>query len=148
MSYSASDIANYFVWLANEHEEYGENITNLKLQKLVYYAQGFSLAWNNKPLFADPIVAWMHGPVVINLYGKFKHLGAGAIPTPEDFSPEAIDPDTRQLLKKVYDVYGQFSAWGLRNLTHDEAPWKDTDLNAEIPLRTMHDFFTTHLTDG
>ncbi len=44
-STTVKDVANYFIWRANADEEFGENITNLKLQKLVYYAQGFHLAW-------------------------------------------------------------------------------------------------------
>lgn len=145
--YNASDIANYFIWRANTDEEFGDNISNLKLQKLIYYAQGFSLAWHQRPLFNEPIEAWAHGPVVHPLYQQYRQYGAGAIPTPEGFNPEIIDPETRDLLEEVYSVYGQYSAWGLRNLTHEEPPWKDTPQSEVIPLEKMATFFATQLTD-
>ena len=82
MTYAVSDIANYFIWRANSDEEFGDNITNLKLQKLVYYAQGFHLAWYDKPLFHEPIDAWTHGPVVRTLYAQYQSRGANPLPTP------------------------------------------------------------------
>lgn len=148
MAYTASDIADFFIWRANTGEEFGENISNLKLQKLVYYAQGFSLALNGRPLFHDAIEAWAHGPVVRTLYFKHREHGAGAIPTPEDFSVETMDQETLDLLEEVYSVYGQYSAWALRNMTHDEFPWKNTPMNGVIPQEQMRMFFQTQLTDG
>lgn len=148
MVYNASDIANYFIWCANTGEEFGENISNLKLQKLVYYAQGFSLALNGRPLFHDAIEAWAHGPVVRSLYYKYREYGADALPTPEDFSVETIDQETRDLLEEVYSVYGQYSAWALRNLTHDEPPWQETRQNGVISLEKMQAFFQTQLADA
>ncbi|MDP9363220.1 MAG: DUF4065 domain-containing protein [Chloroflexota bacterium] len=148
MPSTAADVANYFIWRANADEEYGENITNLKLQKLVYYAQGFHLAWYGEPLFPEPIEAWAHGPVVRPLYFEYQRHGANPLQTPEGFDPGTIDERTRQLLEEVYQVYGQYSAWALRNLTHEEAPWKDTPRNAAIPHEAMRTFFADQLTVG
>ena len=106
--YSANQIANYFLSLTDE--EVGDVMTNLNLQKLLYYAQGFHLAIHERPLFSEPIEAWMHGPVVPETYHLYSQHGAMPIPYPEDFEPSAIDEDTRELLDEVYDVYGQFSA--------------------------------------
>ncbi len=145
---AAEDVANYFIWRANADEEFGDNITNLKLQKLVYYAQGFHLAWHGAPLFPEPIEAWAHGPVVRPLYFKYQEFGANAIPTPEGFDPASIDEKTQGLLEEVYQVYGQYSAWGLRNLTHEEAPWKDTPRNEAIPIEAMRRYFADSLTLG
>ena len=72
------DVADYF--LAQCDEDSGDIISNLKLQKLVYYAQGFSLAFFGEALFSEPIEAWMHGPVVPALYRKYSHYGNGALP--------------------------------------------------------------------
>lgn len=146
--YTVLDIAHYFIWRANSDEEFGENITNLKLQKLLYYAQGFSLVWNEAPLFEEPIEAWAHGPVVRSLYSTYSTSAAKPLPTPREFDPGTIDPQTRELLEEVYQVYGQFSAWGLRNLTHDEAPWKDTPRNQVIPKEAMKRYFADNLTRG
>ena len=147
MIYTVDQIADYFIWRANNDEEFGDNITNLKLQKLVYYAQGFSLALNGRVLFNEDIRAWAHGPVVPVLYSRFKDQRATPLATPEDFLPKSIDSDTRELLEEVYSVYGQYSAWGLRNLTHEERPWRDTATNGIISVEKMKAFFSTQLTD-
>jgi uncharacterized phage-associated protein len=60
--YSAFDIAQYFLWKAQESNQ--ELLSNMKLQKLVYYAQGLHLALNDAPLFKGKIEAWTYGPVV------------------------------------------------------------------------------------
>ena len=65
---TAERVADYIIRSAHES---GELITNLKLQKLVYYAQAWHLALFDEPLFDDPIEAWVHGPVVSSLYSKF-----------------------------------------------------------------------------
>jgi uncharacterized phage-associated protein len=145
---TGSEIAKYFIWRANADEEFGENITNLKLQKLVYYAQGFHLAWYGAPLFDEPIEVWAHGPVVRSLYFKYQPYGANAIPTPEGFDPALLDERTRKLLEEVYEVYGQYSAWGPRNLTHEEPPWKDTPRDGVIPVEAMQRYFESALTSG
>lgn len=145
MPYSAQTIANFLIWRANSDEELGENISNLKLQKLLYYAQGFHLAIKGAPLFTDPIVAWRHGPVVRSIYSKYRGSGAAALPTPDDFDPEAIDSEAQAVIEEAYGVYGQYSAWGLRNLTHEEAPWRDTPADQEIPLEAMRRYFAENL---
>ena len=67
---SAVDVARYF--LAQSDDDAGDIISNLKLQKLLYYAQGVTLALTGKPLFSDPIEAWQHGPVVPSVYRLYK----------------------------------------------------------------------------
>lgn len=146
MAYPVTDIANYFIWRVNDDLASGDNITHLKVQKLVYYAQGFHLAWYGEPLFAEPILAWEHGPVVRKLYDAYREFGSSPLRTPDEFSPERLDSHVVELLEEVFRVYGQFSAWGLRNLTHDEAPWKDTPRNEEIAHGLMRDYFSSELT--
>src|SRR5438309_2092560 len=96
MGYSAQTIANYLIWRANSDEDLGENITNLKLQKLLYYVQGFHLAMNGAPLFNEDIRAWDHGPVVPQVYRKYREYGAAALPTPENFDPTVVDGDAQE----------------------------------------------------
>jgi uncharacterized phage-associated protein len=119
----AMDVANYFLSLVDE--EVGDSLTNLKLQKLVYYAQGFSLVIQGRPLFEETIEAWEHGPVVPSLYRHFKRFQANSIPRPVDFDPGCFDAAEQDLLNEVFKVYGQFSASKLRNMTHEEPPWAD-----------------------
>jgi uncharacterized phage-associated protein len=107
-------------------EEAGDSLSNLKLQKLVYYAQGCHLALFGKPLIEEPIEAWEHGPVVPALYRKFKMHAATPIPRPKNGIDKAkYTKKVRELLDEVFQVYGQFSASKLRNMTHAEPPWVD-----------------------
>lgn len=121
----ALDVANYFLSLVNEDS--GDTISNLKLQKLLYYAQGYHLAVFDKPLFPDRIMAWQHGPVVPNVYHHFKEYGNEAIPKPS-LDLRDFNKKTRDFLAEVYRVIGQFSAWKLRNMTHAEPPWVEASV--------------------
>jgi uncharacterized phage-associated protein len=118
---SASDVALYFLSLTDEDE--GDFISNLKLQKLLYYAQGIHLAMYDTPLFDEPIEAWAHGPVVRKVYAEYAEFAGDPIPPPDRLAP--LDSETEDFLKEVYSVFGQYSAWKLREMTHDEAPWRD-----------------------
>ena len=141
---SCHDVAKYFLSLSDE--DAGDLISNLKLQKLVYYAQGFHLALYDEPLFEESIEAWTHGPVVPALYHAYKDFGANAIPRPSDLDFSVYDDRTKELLDEVYQVYGQFSAWKLRNMTHDEPPWKTANFSGcTIVPSSMQEFFKTQL---
>ncbi len=143
---SAQDIADYF--LSNIDEESGDNVSNLKLQKLLYYAQGFHLALFGKPLFEEAILAWQHGPVVPEIYHRFKHYAANALPPPEKFDRSKYAPAISELLDEILSVYGQYSALKLRSMTHEEPPWSQTAINHRIPDHAMRDFFKTLVVDG
>ena len=142
------DVASYF--LAQSNEESGDLLSNMKLQKLVYYAQGLYLAAYDSPLFLEEIQAWTHGPVVLDLYYRFKDFGAGAIPVPDCLDFEIFDEPAREMLDDVYRVYGQFSAWKLRELTHGEPPWVEGNDNGPYTV-ISHDalrrYFKTQLLD-
>lgn len=141
---SCYDVANFF--LAQANEEIGDLISNLKLQKLTYYAQGFFLAINNEPLFPEEIEAWTHGPVVPELYHHYKEHKSNAIPSPTDLDFSVYDQNTQDFLNEIYSVFGQFSAWKLRNMTHDEPPWRDVAEEAGvISHAAMKKYFLTQL---
>ncbi len=120
-SYTPLQIANWF--LANIGREAGDLITHLKLQKLVYYAQAWSLAGRGKPLFQEDFQAWAHGPVVPSLFRAFRDHGMAPIPAPG--SVPRLDEETVELLAEVLDVYGEHSAKKLEQLTHRERPWRE-----------------------
>ncbi len=136
---TAQTVANAFLKLSQP--ELGDYMTNLKLQKLVYYAQGFSLAVHDRPLFSEDILAWEHGPVVRELYNRYRDLGSEPLPVPD----EAVDisQEDLELIGEVNNVYGQFSAWKLRDMTHQERPWVETPRNEVIPLGLLKEYFTT-----
>lgn len=123
VTYTIQQVADYF--LAKSDADAGDLISNLKLQKLCYYAQGVGLAARGEPMFAEPIEAWLHGPVVPALYRTYSAHKAMPIPPPTNFDISIYHPADRTILDDVYDHYGQYSAWRLRQMTHDEPPWKD-----------------------
>ena len=125
----ARTVAKYF--LSKVEEDVGDGISNLKLQKLVYYAQAWSLAARGKPLFEEDFQAWAHGPVVPSLFRAFRDFGMDPIPEPA--SVPRLDEETVELLTEVLDIYGEHSAKKLEQLTHRERPWRDArgDLPAE-----------------
>lgn len=144
MATTALKVSQYFLKISQP--EIGDILSNLKVQKLVYYAQGFNLALNNEPLFNEDIQAWEHGPVVKELYDTYREHGSGEIPVPEediDFSD--IEAEQKEILDEIYQVYGQFSAWKLRNMTHEERPWIETQRNHVISHELMRDYFLTQI---
>lgn len=143
--YSAMTIAKWFIAWADAEEE---ELSNLKLQKLLYYAQGHYLARYGRSLFTDQMQAWSHGPVVPEVYHAFKRFGSNPVEFQEfdDFAWDDVDPVTAQFLGEVWNTYGGYSAGRLRNMTHDEPPWRDNwrgdgDRGVVIPAVDMQDYF-------
>lgn len=148
--YTAKEIAK---WIIHKNkidvifDEEAEKITNLKLQKLLYYMQGVHLAYMDTPLFSDEIHAWKHGPVVDSVYRDYSGFKGSPIDvsfSAEDYSLiEKIESDTQTIgiLNEVYDHYNMFSAWGLRNMTHNERPWIETDLDFIIKKELIKEYF-------
>lgn len=113
------------------------NICNLKLQKLVYYAQAWHLAFFGKKLFEDRIEAWIHGPAVRPLYGMYKEFGFNPIPYIGGANDSDFSPSQLSLLKEVWNIYGKYDGAFLEALTHSELPWQQArvGLDAGDPSR-------------
>lgn len=142
---NVQDVANCFLHL--DEQSGGDGISNLKLQKLVYYAQGFFVALFGEPLFDNRISAWIHGPVVRDLYSKYKQHGSNPIPLPDDFEISSVPEKELDLIAEVFHAFGQFSAWKLRDMTHEEPTWQNhkRDPDDEIPLAEMEAYFKTQI---
>jgi uncharacterized phage-associated protein len=145
--YSAETIAKWFVaWAQAEEDE----ISNLKLQKLLYYAQGHHLAESRGPLFNEGIEAWSHGPVVPGVWRTYKDFGSDSIllADADAFTWKDVDFATSEFLSRVWNTYGGFSAGRLRAMTHEERPWKLNfragDLGTAIPTRELESYFRQH----
>jgi uncharacterized phage-associated protein len=138
-----ANVAKYLLTLVEDDAD--ELMSNLKLQKLLYYCQGFFLAMKHKPLFHDEIEAWTHGPVVPSVYHSYKCYEAGGIPRPVRFDFDSVSIDEKDVINEVYSYYGQFSAWGLRNMTHAEAPWQSVRVGEVIPKTELEKYFVTRL---
>jgi len=139
------DVANFFL-IASDNEENQDGISNMKIQKLLYYAQGFHLALFDAPLFSSAIKAWTHGPVCPNVYHEYKKYGKNPIPVPTKFSYKVFSKEQIDLLNEVYEVFGQFSAGKLRRMTHEEPTWENHESDAsEIPLDELKEYFKTRI---
>lgn len=125
MVYNVLDIANKLLLkAANGSAE--ELMSNMKLQKMLYYQQGFHLAYFNEPLFEEDIEAWMYGPVVPTVYEIYKTNGSKGI-LPQEKEVE-LNAKEEALFNEVFQTYNIFSASGLMNMTHSEKPWKTTPI--------------------
>jgi uncharacterized phage-associated protein len=118
---TVNQAADFFIRQADN--EAGDVMTHLKLQKLLYYAQGWHLALHGEPLFEARIEAWAHGPVCPDVWERFKHKGWEPITASDASSVDELDSNDRDFLNEVWEVYGQFSAKRLEEMTHDEAPY-------------------------
>jgi uncharacterized phage-associated protein len=148
----AYEVARYLVRLAADEEE-PDFLTHLRLQKLLYYVQAWSLAQRGTPLFSEQIQAWANGPVVREVYSRFRDIGRRPI-LPEDMEPDReidLDEEDRAFVAAVWESYKGFSAWSLREMTHEEAPWLDARRGLgpadrcenEITHDAMREYFTT-----
>ncbi len=146
---TAQNVADFFLFKSDP--EIGDIMSNLKLQKLVYYAQGFHLAMYDTPFFDDDIEAWEHGPVISELYHKYKTHGASGITRPEKY-PDVFSKKQKKLLDEIHEIIGQYSAWKLRNQTHSEPPWKkvkDNIYSSRVISRSdMKKYFKTRIRDN
>ena len=142
---SPREIAKWFV-LQTDHDA-GNATTHLKVQKLVYYAQGWSMAKLGAPLFDEDLEAWAHGPVARSVWEEYKSYGFD--PLPRRRLARRLDGDVTRLLVAVDDKYSEYSAKGLERKTHNERPWLEArgnlppEANCEniISKETMKAFF-------
>lgn len=122
--YSVQDVANWFLNVLPD-------VTNKKLQKLVYYAYAWYLVLNNESadglelkFFENKFEAWVHGAVYPELYGDYKKYGSGVIPKYDGqlakFSEDEID-----VLNQILEVYGGYTGNQLESICHQENPWRD-----------------------
>jgi uncharacterized phage-associated protein len=140
----AVDVAKYILTKTGE-------MTAMKLQKLIYYSQAWSLVWDETPLFDDDIQAWANGPVVQALYGY--HRGKFKVDenTFSDGDIDALTDNQKDSVEKVLaSLQGKSGQW-LSELTHIESPWKDArgELkptergDSVISLAAMHEYYSS-----
>jgi len=116
-------VSNYFIYLSNKSKR--KNLTNKKLQKLLYYSQAWNLVLHDKKLFRENIEAWVHGPAIPMVYQRFKEFGFEPISikvAEDDFSE--LSAEEKKLLDEIWRVYGKYDAPYLEALTHNEIPWQ------------------------
>ncbi len=152
---SAIDVSRYII---NKCHASGISISNLKLQKLLYFAQGFSLALLDQPLFAEEIEPWDFGPVVPEVYREYKMFGANDIPQIKSFYDLDFDSDNflnlvdfdenifsesqKLIMNTVVNKFGRYTANSLVTITHKQSPWINSyGKNKFISKNELSDFF-------
>lgn len=137
---NVNDVARYIL------EQCG-TLTAMKLQKLVYYSQAWSLVWDERPLFEAKIEAWANGPVVPALYAE--HKGLFQVERWPKGDSSLLQPAERETIDAVLRFYGHRSSQWLSELTHQEAPWLEARQglavgergNREITLASMAEYY-------
>lgn len=157
MAYNVLDISRYIINYSNQ-KNYG--ISNLKLQKLLYFVQAEFLTCTSekKPCFDEEIEAWGFGPVVPCVYQAFKQFGSGNIPTITEyfelsdtweitkklFSEHIIRAKDRKRIAEIIDGLSEYSATALVNVTHNQAPWinaYEKGMNNVITKKAIREYF-------
>jgi uncharacterized phage-associated protein len=119
---SALLVAKYFIKKANESKK---TLTNKKLQKLLYYAQVWSLVLNDNKLFSERIEAWIHGPAIPSVYREFKIFEFKPIELNTNELFFNFSKKQKDLIDTIWDIYGKYDAEYLEALTHSELPWQE-----------------------
>jgi len=135
------DVAKYIL------EKQG-SMTTMKLQKLVYYSQAWSVVWDEKPLFAEEIQAWASGPVVRELYDE--HKGKFQISVLDKGNTDNLKSEEKETIDAVLQAYGDKPAQWLSDLTHMEKPWNEAregipigqNCENEITLASMAEYYS------
>ena len=157
MNYNVLDVSRYIIDYSNK-KDYG--ISNLKLQKVLYFVQAYFLIQTGHPCFNEKIEAWDFGPVVPKAYCEYKQYGCGDIPTTKsfimidknnnwnskrvEFKEIAISDDDKSLIDKVVDKFSEYSATDLVELTQHQIPWMDaivSNQSNEITNKSIFEYF-------
>lgn len=157
--YNVMDVARFIV---NYSIDIGRPVSNLKLQKLLYFVQVAFINRYGEPCYEAPITHWRHGPVVESVYQKYKSYGAENIYDKEleyfsfrfdlekmsfitervVYSENIFEFHHAMLIKEIIEKYKEISPWDMVELTHQEEPWKMTNRNEEITLETMKQYYS------
>lgn len=131
MAYDGRSVANFVLDICDKG---GQQVTNLSLQKIVYFCHVWSLVKLKRPLIRHSFEAWAYGPVLQYLYRDFKHFDSDPITSraeginkttgKKEVASADFDDETRNLIQDVVGFYGRLSAGHLVDLTHAEGgPW-------------------------
>lgn len=131
------DVAQYIL------NSIGGEISAMKLQKLCYYSQAWTLAWDDKELFPEEFLRWDNGPVCRELFDLHKGMffvDRGFID--RSLLSEIPVDGARRNIDQILEEYGKYSGGDLSEMTHAENPWKDTPRNQIITKDCMKKYYS------
>jgi len=156
--YNVLDVSRYIINYCNEKDY---NLSNLKLQKILYFIQAYYLSKTEakEPCFKEKIEAWDFGPVVPVAYHEFKRFGSTNIPKITtyieidendfwqskvvEYSDEVLEDSDKELINKLVDNFSKFSTTRLVQITHNQSPWINAyqQLDKEITVEAIRSYF-------
>lgn len=144
-SCSASDIADIVI---NLYQEKNKEITNLKLQKVLYYIQLAYLKQEGKPLIDEDFEAWRHGPVIPSLYDKFKIYVSDSIKATSKLNITKLTKSEREVVEDIVERTLTKDEWELVNDTQQTQPWAENYIcgySIVIPKSEMKNYGTINI---
>lgn len=160
-TYDVLDISRYIINYVNDENK---KVSNLQLQKILYYVQANFLVKRNYPCFSENIVNWTYGPVVEEVYREYRIHGYSHIPyqkkfntikynaennsielQEEEFTKEGFEEEDLKLIEEVVDSFIECDAFELVEKTHSEAPWKNTCQNDVISEEYIKKYYLDNI---
>lgn len=139
----ALKVASHILWIADLH---GRHFTPMQLLKVSYISHGWSLGLCDRPLFKDHVEAWKYGPVIPDVYHKYKRFGYSHIKVRTKDLRESLGKISHAIMDRVVEVYGKYDGLYLSSLTHQpDSPWditiKERGEGAIIPNDVIKDYY-------
>lgn len=133
--YSALELSYVIINKLYEKKDKSYLPTNMKLQKLLYFSQGYALRKLGEPIMNDEFQAWMNGPVIPDVWHNFKYFGTSNIVLNDDVIPAIISKEVEEILDIVIDLYGGKRPYELSDLTHEKGTaWSKVREQNKVPL--------------
>lgn len=132
MTYSALDVAKYVI---NHEHSMNREISNLRLQKLLYFVQAKVLMETGEPCFEDEMQAWAFGPVIPVVYYQYKIFGGMDITT-EDVVP-TLSKKISSYIEGILDECSKYPTFQLVDITHTQDPWKNARAKGDKSVITI-----------
>jgi len=128
-----------------------QDITNMALQKALYYAQGFSYAFYRTFLFTEDCEAWVHGPVYRDIYRRYSNYCFDPIDSIDEFDVTSLTGEEKLLLDSIVRHFCCYSGKTLASFTHTETPWisartglpAGASSNRIIPKQSIGEYFSS-----
>jgi len=158
--YKALDVSRYIINYCNKKKS---PVSNLQLQKILYYVQAAFLVEEDRPCFSDEIINWSYGPVVEIVYREYRNFGHNVITEQnkyeellydkaknqiifkeKTFSPDIFSNQDIVLIDKITDIYYKCDAFDLVEKTHNEDPWKNSNVNEEITNKIIKEYYSNN----